>query len=281
MVLADGRVLGWSEFGDSAGQAVFGFHGTPSSRLDFAPSDAAARELGLWIIAPDRPGHGDSSPAPGRTLLSWADDVAALADHLGIDRFAVLGFSGGGPYALACAAALGDRVTAVVGASAAGPVDHPGGLAGMSVTDKILTWFSLHAPRAGRAWMRTLAVGARLSPRIAVWGEAGELGPGAREVLARLGPPSTVMAPFHESMRQGGAATIEDFALLSLPWGFDLREIAVPVVLFHGAADRVVPLHQAEHLATAIPGAELVLVDDVGHILFHREVERVLAAIPT
>ena len=157
----DGRRLEWSEFGASDGRPVIAFHGTPSSRLDFAPTDGVARRLGVRVIAPDRPGHGGSSPVRGRTLAGGAADIVELADHLGLDRFAVLGFSGGGPHAFACASQLGDRVSAVVGASAAGPVDQSGGLAGMSTTDRMFTWVSLHAAVVGRTWMRGMALVAR------------------------------------------------------------------------------------------------------------------------
>ena len=280
MTLPDGRRVVWSEYGDPDGVPVMALHGTPSSRLDFLPAEASARRFGLRLIAPDRPGMGDSDPHPDRTLLGYAADVGALADHLGIGRFAIVGFSGGGPYALACALALGDGVTGVVGASAAGPVDGPGGLAGMSITDKLLTILCLRAPTMAIAYLKALAVGAKLSPHIAVWGEAAELGPDALGVLKAFGTRKQIMAPFHASVRQGARWPIQDFALLSRPWGLALDEIRVPVRLFHGTADRVVPLSQARHLAAEIPTAVLTEVRGVGHVLLHRDPDLILSAVP-
>ena len=111
LTLADGRALAWSTFGDPAGSPVVWHHGGLSCRLDAQRGDTAAREAGVRLIAPDRPGIGGSDRDPGRTVASWAADVAALADHLGLDRFATVGWSAGGPHALATAAGLGDRVT--------------------------------------------------------------------------------------------------------------------------------------------------------------------------
>ena len=104
--LPDGRDLAYEEYGDPAGFPVLSFHGGLSSHLDAAPAGAAAREAGIRLVAPDRPGMGLSTFQPGRTLLDWPEDVTALAHALGIERFAVMGWSAGGPYAAVCAAKL-------------------------------------------------------------------------------------------------------------------------------------------------------------------------------
>lgn len=122
MRLPDGRHLGYAEYGDPAGLAIIGFHGTPGSRLMFQLADSAARELGLRLLAPERPGFGISTYQKNRTLASYAADIAAFADRLGIKRFAVAGISGGGPYAAACAALLPERVTALALVSPVGPM---------------------------------------------------------------------------------------------------------------------------------------------------------------
>ena len=120
--LADGRVLGYAEYGPVAGPSLFLFHGLPGSRLAVAemwPEEPTE----VRVIAPDRPGAGSSAFEPGRRLTDWADDVRQLADSLGIERFLVAGFSGGGPHALAVAHGLPDRVIAVGSISGAGPID--------------------------------------------------------------------------------------------------------------------------------------------------------------
>jgi pimeloyl-ACP methyl ester carboxylesterase len=119
---ADGRRLTYCDNGDPAATPVISHHGTPGSRLVRHPDeDAMLADLGLRMISYDRPGYGESDPQPGRRVVDAADDVAALADHLGIDRFAVVGTSGGGPHALACSARLGPRISRVGSWSAAPP----------------------------------------------------------------------------------------------------------------------------------------------------------------
>jgi pimeloyl-ACP methyl ester carboxylesterase len=129
--LRDGRRLAYEEYGAADGQPVFFFHGWPGSRLDFAPNDAAAAAAGVRVIAVDRPGIGGSDHQPGRRVLDWPKDVAALADALAVERFAVLGFSFGGPYARACAYALPDRVIRCGLVSCLAPIDDPDAKRGM------------------------------------------------------------------------------------------------------------------------------------------------------
>src|ERR1035441_6500144 len=107
-VLGDGRDIGWLELGEPDGAPVFAFHGTPGSRLQLTIDETAIGDAGVRLVCPDRPGYGLSTFQPGRRLVDWPGDVAHLADHLGIGRFAVMGISGGGPHAAACAAMLGE-----------------------------------------------------------------------------------------------------------------------------------------------------------------------------
>jgi len=121
MTLSDGRDLGWLELGVPDGWPIFGFHGTPGSRLQLAINEAAVRRAGVRLIAPDRPGYGMSTYQPGRRLIDWPSDVVELADHLAVDRFSVMGVSGGGPHALACASVLKERVVVAGIVSGADP----------------------------------------------------------------------------------------------------------------------------------------------------------------
>src|SRR5690606_28847831 len=129
LILRDGRALHFMEFGRPDGVPAFGFHGTPGSRFMFRLADPAASRLGLRLIAPERPGFGLSSFQKRRKLSDWASDMRELADALGIDRFAVAGVSGGGPYAAACAALMPERVLAAALVSPMGPVRAPEGAA--------------------------------------------------------------------------------------------------------------------------------------------------------
>jgi pimeloyl-ACP methyl ester carboxylesterase len=123
--LRDGRTLGYAEYGDPGGKPVFFFHGLPGSRRQRHPDDSIAIEFGARIIAIDRPGYGLSDFQQGRKLLDWPDDVAQLADSLRIDRFVAIGLSGGGPYLLACAYKMPERITSATVISGMGPIDDP------------------------------------------------------------------------------------------------------------------------------------------------------------
>ena len=136
--LADGRALAWTEAGEHSGSPVFSFHGLPGSRFQRHPDGGIARSRGLRLIHVERPGFGLSSPRPGRTLAEWPRDVAALADALGIGRFAVLGISGGGPFALACASLLPERVSACVTLGGVTDMGWPGAWDGYSEIERHL-----------------------------------------------------------------------------------------------------------------------------------------------
>ena len=126
ITLSDERRLGFAEFGDRQGKPVFYFHGFPGSRLEAKLAERIALDTHVRFIGIDRPGYGLSSFKSGRTFVDWADDVSKLADAMGIDRFSILGVSGGGPYAVACACKISDRLDAVSIVCGMGPVDVPG-----------------------------------------------------------------------------------------------------------------------------------------------------------
>ncbi len=155
ILLADGRALAlaYAQCGDAQGRPVFFFHGLPSSRL-MHPDAAVCRSLGIRLVTVDRPGFGHSDPKPGRSLLDWADDVKALADQLGIDQFAVVGPSGGGPFVAACAYRLPTRIkrAAIVGGS--GPIDEPGALKGAAFDRRVGYWLARHSPMLLRVALR-------------------------------------------------------------------------------------------------------------------------------
>jgi pimeloyl-ACP methyl ester carboxylesterase len=156
--LPDGRRLAYAEYGAPAGTPVFFFQGTPSSRL-MHPDEDVTRDLGVRLIMADRPGFGLSDPKPGRTLLDWPDDVVALADALGIDRFGAVGVSGGGPYTAACAYRIPHRLTAAAIVGGSGPVDMPGTLAGSARERHIGYVVARHAP-----WLLRLVIAAGAQP---------------------------------------------------------------------------------------------------------------------
>lgn len=266
--LADGRTLGYALLGDPDGKPLIFFHGTPGSRLMFSEDDAIAQVPGLRLVLPERPGYGLSDPKPDRVLLDWADDVAELADHLGLDRFAVGGLSGGGPHALACAHALGGRVDrALVLASPA--ADFPGATRGLSFGNRVGIWLDRFFPGLLR-WLQAQQRSA-FEKDPAGYAEAVARGMAApdQQILADPALRDALVRDLREAYRQGSEAAFLDgrLAMTGRSWGFDLREIRVPVDLWHGEEDRLVTRGMAECLAREIPDATLHLVQNAGHLL--------------
>lgn len=260
VVLPDGRTLAYGEFGDPAGIPVFVFHGGVGSRGFGLLFDEAASELGVWIVSPDRPGYGQSDLQPDRTLLDWPDDVATLADALGIDKFAVLGVSGGGPYAAACAHTMPERISAAALVSSIGPpaAGRPPGL-------RLILWLARWLPwLAGVPIKRTLER-ARTDPEAAIAARAN--GKAEPERAMHHGDAGRRLnAQTAEGGRQGHRHAVQEMAIAGRDWGFDLGEISVPVGVWHGALDRTVAVETAKFLARAIPESELTVHDNVGHL---------------
>jgi pimeloyl-ACP methyl ester carboxylesterase len=263
--LPEGRDLAFAEYGDPAGVPVFAFHGTPGSHLQLAPADVAAREAGVRLIVPDRPGYGHSSFVSRRRLADWPLDVHAIADHLCLDRFAVLGVSGGGPHALACAASGSGRVAAAGVVSS--PAPHRGDAEDVRGPLRGLAWL-LAVP--GLLWLVATVVVAvvRRLPRAAFDGARRFMPEADRRVVDGFG----FRAWFVDSARRTSATTAralaQDLALLSREWGIELDGIDVPVTIWHGTDDRLVAPSSADVLGASIPHATLRRCTDEGHLLF-------------
>lgn len=265
--LPDGRILGWDERGDPDGFPVVACHGGLSCRLDSRDGDGPARAAGVRLIAPDRPGLGASDARPGRSLIDWAGDVEHLADHLGLERFAVYGWSAGGVYALACARRLPDRVTHVGLVAGTTDLSRDDELALLSPLDQRLTRLARTHPR--RATARFAAIGAfmALAPPLAARLSARALHPTERAELARGGGGRRIVESYREAIRPGAAGMTQDYVTYSSAWGFTGAEIAVPVTIWQGTDDSLVAPEFARRLAAGIPGAELRLIDGAGHLL--------------
>jgi pimeloyl-ACP methyl ester carboxylesterase len=276
-VLAAGnRYIGIYEYGDPAGAPVFALHGTPACGAGFDWTDVSARERNLRIIAPDRPGIGRSTAVPMPAVADYAVELAVLADALEIDRFTVLGYSGGGPYALAVAAALGPRVQSAVIVAGAGEIGTWATFADLARSDRQMTWLSVHAPVVARAALRSADLGARIAPRIALWSAGSELTETDRAALRELGSPRQALALFTQALAHSSAGVVADYALLARPWQVDLAGITVPVHCWHGTADTLVPLAHSEELARRLPNARVKTWPDEGHLAFITHVDEVL-----
>jgi pimeloyl-ACP methyl ester carboxylesterase len=271
VLLPDGRRLAYMVYGDPSGTPVFLFHGTPGSRLAFLEDDPVATELGIRLITPDRPGYGRSDFQPGRTLLDWASDVAALADHLGIGRFAVAGASGGGPHTAACAYLLPERVTGAALISSSSPMDAPDATLGMAWGNRLGLTLSRFAPWLVRAAMVLQARSILHAPEQFLGALLEQLCESDRRVLSD--PKQREMAVMHlqEAVRPGARGAAHEAVLVSRPWGFDLAEIRVPVHVWHGEADALAPISMGRHLAAAIPGSRAHFLPGVGHLVAEHE----------
>jgi pimeloyl-ACP methyl ester carboxylesterase len=230
-------------------------HGTPNIGAPPEPLFPASEPLGIRWVSYDRPGYGGSTPRPDRSVASAAADVEHVVDALGVERFAVLGHSGGGPHALACAALLPGRVTAVVSGAGLAPYGADG-----------LDWFAGMAP-SSEAALRTAVSGRDTKEHFAAQ-EPDEVDPGFTDAdwAALAGDWSWFGSVVGPAQAAGPAASVDDDLAYVAEWGFDPAEIAVPALILHGADDRMVPATHAAWLAARIPGAELRIVPGEGHI---------------
>jgi pimeloyl-ACP methyl ester carboxylesterase len=278
VTLSDGRELAYEEYGDPAGFPVLSFHGGLSSRLDAAPAHEAAVLMGVRLLSPDRPGIGRSTFQPRRRLLDWPGDVTQLADSLGLGRFAVMGWSAGGPYAAVCAARLPARVTAAALLSSSVPLDLYGTARGLTVEDQLFLFLSRHAPRLAATAMTITIVNA--SNKRLLREVMRSVPPVDRTVLREWGPADQALAFVREGTRQGTAGCVLDYQIFGDPWGFSLEEIMVPVQIWEGSDDSTGPPGYREFLKRHIPHATLTVVPGEGHLsLLPHQAPAIFAAL--
>jgi pimeloyl-ACP methyl ester carboxylesterase len=264
--LHDGRRLAYAEYGADSPRTVIYFHGLPSSRLEAALTDAGARALGLRILSPDRPGMGGASFQPGRRITDWPSDVEQLAAALGLGRFGVMGTSGGGPYALACAAALPAMVSAAVLLAGLGRVAESDRTIPYRGFTRFFLGLARRAPWCLPAVCAPVSLGLRtkapdLYLRRFALGLCGE----DRRVLKDPLVRGAMLGAFRESASAGHRGPCHDLRIAVRPWGFSPESIGVPVHLYHGEDDSVVPHAMSEELADLVPGARLHLLPGEGH----------------
>lgn len=258
--LVDGRELAYTIIGASGGPVVCYQHGAPGGRLELRGVDDAFAEAGICVVTPDRPGYGRSSPHAGRTTAGWADDVAALADHVGAERFGVIGLSSGGPYAVACAALLGDRIVGAV--VAAGNTDMSWPAARDGYLDSELAIMALADPDDAVARC------------VELYGHDGagffdgemDLGPTDNAWLADASNSTALFTAMDDAFRQGVVGYAHDIWVQGRAWTFDPGTITCPVIVAHGEDDHLVPVAHSLHTASLIPGAEMRRIPGVGHL---------------
>ena len=278
--LSDGRELAWVNFGAIDGAPVVAFHGSPGTRHDFAPWDEAAAAAGVRLIALDRPGYGHSTFHAARSFESQARDVDQLADRLGLDQFGVVGWSSGGPNVSACARFLGDRLVGCAIVSGPAPLEADVSKEAMPSLIRILQRFATFAPRlAGTVYQAGLRQGHRDPDQALAW-MLRTLPPCDVAVLERPVIRTLVLASLAAPLSpSAGRAGAQDIWLESRPWDFNLRDVEVPVDVWHGDADRNVALPNGIYQADTIPDATLHLIPGEGHWLLYDHVDEILAPL--
>ncbi len=264
VLLPDGRRIAYAEYGSPHGRTVLYCHGFPGSREEARLLLPAIRDLGVRVLAPDRPGYGGSDPKRGRRLSDFARDAIALLDTLGLGSVAVMGVSGGGPYALSLLAAYPERITRLALVGALGP------------PEAIAACHRDFVPFVARAWRLAQTMRALLAP-VTVWplvrllrlrGRLGDVRflAGADEaVLADARVREVLIGSQREGLRQGGWGAAQDLVLYLRPWDFRVTQTSPPVTLWAGEDDRVVPVAMVYELGRLLPQAGLRVIPGEGH----------------
>jgi pimeloyl-ACP methyl ester carboxylesterase len=280
VTLSDGRTLGFDDFGAPDGTPVLFFHGFGSSRVVRHPDDDIATELGVRLIAVDRPGIGISSRQPNRRVTDWPADVAELLDALGIERCAIAAWSGGGPYALACGWSMPERLSVIGLISAPAPLSGVPGSTGYTWRrHRAMSRTADHAP-----WVIALAMwrwsrqqrsdpAKQLDDAIAGMIEAD------REILGDPALRAVMIANATEMWRQGNRGVYDEALCLARPWGFPIAGVGVPVRIWHGTRDRVVPVGMGRYLERTVPGAVATYYPDEGHHFVYDRWREILSVI--
>jgi pimeloyl-ACP methyl ester carboxylesterase len=266
--LGDGRVLRTRDTGASGGDVVLLLHEPLGSRLVVDGLSATATDVGLRLVSYDRPGYGGSTPKPGRTIADAAAEVAAIADELGVDRFAVWGHSGGCPFALACAVLLPDRVVAAAVVSPLAPYQAPG-----------LDWFAGMMDDVAQLHRLAAAGHPELQPALSQLAQALTATDPAQfiefsrptlpppdQAILNIGVATRLLDGMREGLAAGVEGAVQDELALLAPWDVELASVGVPVSVWSGEQDRDTPTSHARWLAAAIPGAELRLSPEEGHL---------------
>ena len=264
--LADGRRLGWYEYGLPDGVPVLYCHGFPSSGREAALLHPAAATAKARVIAPDRPGFGGSDQLADRRLVDWPADAEQLANHLGIDRFGLIGVSGGGPYALACTWRLGERVAATTLVCPLGPVYLPEVLATMRLPARTGIGVGGRLP-----WLAELIYGAPTAAVLLRWPQMVErvrtltAPPSDRATLAEGDNAAILNATIEDAMQHGALGPRAELRLYTRPWGLPVAEIDRSIAIWHGDADGTVPLAHGQWYAAHLPHADLNVRPGEGH----------------
>lgn len=275
ITLKDGRQLAFSQFGDLTGKPLFYFHGWPGSRLGASVMDNTAKKLKIRIIAPDRPGMGQSDFLPNRTFLDWPDDVLELADFLHFKRFAVIGSSGGTPYALACAYKIPTKLTKVGNVGTLAPIQEVIKMNKPTVWEKVKIWFYYNLQRYIIIYLLLLKLGAKYFPTFiynSLPGKPNYL----KKILKQNSKGNILRESILESLRFGTKGAALEYKLNLNNWGFKLRNIRKKIYLWHGLQDKYAPPVFAVYIVKTVKSHQAVFYPNDGHYLLLKYGESIL-----
>lgn len=275
--LADKRQLCYLECGDPQGYPVLWCHGNPGSRLGWPLLLGRSSQVKARVIIPDRPGFGKSDPQPSQSYLAWPADIVQLVDSLGIEQFVVAGVSGGGPFALACAWQLSDRVAAVGLISTGPPVAEV--LRQASLTNRLIFTLGRRAPHLIRLYSFMLSHLARNRPDRMI-----------RQLLSRYAEADSTLSHrpdlqeffrryLGEAYAQGGRASADEIVRFSRPWHIPISQVSTLVHLWHGEADNAIPPSFGRHLAERLPHCSAQFIPGAGHLWILDHLHEVIEAL--
>ncbi|HDP99254.1 MAG TPA: alpha/beta hydrolase [bacterium] len=264
--LPDGRHISYAVYGNSQGKPVFFFHGIPGSRLQRNPDLSIFEELPILIYALDRPGYGDSDFQPGRRLLDLPDDLLAFARGNRIEQFAVVGVSGGGPYALACARKIPENLTKAIIISSLAPLQTQT-LAAFPPGARLLFSSAKNTPLLLRFVFNLFFKTFKIPISTAFQKFMTELPPADKALFSRPEIQRLFKDDVAQAFRQGTRGVVADISILSQPWGFCLQDIQSPVEIWHGVEDTIVPIQLAHFNAHLIPCAQTHFIEAEGHFM--------------
>lgn len=275
--LNDGRTLGYATLGDPNGRELLYLHGGMSSRLDINFADKMLHDLNVKVIAPDRPGIGISDRQIGRTFSDWASDTRELLNALNLKNLPVLGWSLGGPYALACGALLSDKITLVGTIGGVGPLDYKGAVQDLGLLEDriLLSWPErlLHILSPAGILFKFYSP-AKMKDELL---RAVKGGPD-HEIIEALSLEDATSFAF-ESISQGFEGVLDDYLAMRKPWGFNVETMQITVKMWQGTQDHLCPVSASKILAARLPKAELILKEDSGHFVLHRHLEEVITTL--
>ena len=261
LLLGNQYQLAWAEYGLPEGEPVFYFHALSGSRLEACPADAIARDLGIRLIVPERPGYGDSDPQENFSLLDWSDVISQLADRLNLSRFSIIGFSAGGLYALACAHKIPERIKHVTLVGALAPFETDVMQEHFNATFKPLFELAAADPAAARQVLSQLASSAEALLEVM----QSEFPASDNAIFAQTHHRQNCLQNLTLALEQGVSGIVNDLRCIVLARPFELNDIQLDIDIWHGRDDKNVGFAVAEYLVKVLPNNVSHLLENKGH----------------